>query len=73
VRILKALYGKIQSALLFYKKFQKDLETIGLKDCDYDLCVRCQSKEGERQTITWHDDDVKSSHKDSKVNDEFYG
>jgi hypothetical protein len=27
---------------------------------------------GEQKTITWHVDDVKLSHKDSKVNDEFY-
>jgi hypothetical protein len=28
--------------------------------------------DAEQQTITWHVDDVKSSHKCSKVNDKFY-
>jgi hypothetical protein len=39
VRMLKALHGMIQSALLFYKKFRKDLEGIGFKINDYDPCV----------------------------------
>ena len=29
VRILKALYGMLAAALLWYKKFRKDLESIG--------------------------------------------
>jgi hypothetical protein len=70
--MLKALYGMIQSALLFHKKFQKDLEGIGFKVNDYDPCVANRIVDGEQQTITWHVDDIKSSHKDSKVNDEFY-
>ena len=37
--MVKALYGMIQSALLFYKKFRKDLEGIGSKVNDYDPCV----------------------------------
>ena len=31
VHILKAIYGMLQSALLFYKKFRKIIETIGFK------------------------------------------
>jgi hypothetical protein len=52
VRILKALYGMIQSALLFYKKFRKDLEGIGFKVNDYDPCVANRIVDGEQQTIT---------------------
>jgi hypothetical protein len=39
VRMLRVLYGKTQSALLFYKKFRSDIETIGFKINDYDPCV----------------------------------
>jgi hypothetical protein len=39
VQMLKALYGMIQSTLLFYKKFRNDLEKIGFKVNDYDPCI----------------------------------
>jgi hypothetical protein len=39
VRMLRALYGMIQSVLLFYKKFRSDIETIGFKVNDYNPCV----------------------------------
>jgi hypothetical protein len=39
VRMLRVLYGMIQSALVFYKKFRSDIETISFKVNDYDPCV----------------------------------
>ena len=72
VRMLRALYGMIQSALLFYKKFRSDIETIGFKVNDYDPCVANRIINGKQHTITWHVDDVKSSHQDPAVNDKFY-
>jgi hypothetical protein len=38
----------------------------------YDICIANQTVKGEQQTVTWHVDDVKSSHVDSKVNDNFH-
>jgi len=35
------------------------------------MCVANQIIDGKQHTITWHVDDVKSSHEYSKVNDEF--
>ena len=35
------------------------------------MCVADRIIDGKQHTITWHVDDVKSSHEDSKVNDEF--
>jgi hypothetical protein len=61
----------IQSSLLFYKKFRKDLEGIGFKVNPYDPCVANRIVNGKQHTITWHVDDVKSSHLDPKINDEF--
>ncbi len=39
VVMLKALYGMLQSPLLYYVKFRKDIETIGLEANPYDPCV----------------------------------
>ena len=71
VEMLKALYGMLQSSLLYYKKFRKDLEEIGFKINPYDPCVANRIIQGKQHTITWHVDDLKSSHVDPRVNDEF--
>ena len=73
VCLLKALYGTLQAALLFYKKLKKDLESIGFKVNPYDPCVANRIINGKQHTVTWHVDDLKSSHVDPKVNDEFLG
>ena len=39
VRLLKALYGLLRSALLFYKKLRGDLERMGFEVNPYDPCV----------------------------------
>lgn len=67
----KALYGMLQSSLLYYKKFRKDIESIGFKVNPYDPCVANRIINGKQHTVTWHVDDLKSSHVDPKVNDEF--
>jgi hypothetical protein len=67
----KALYGMLQSSLLYYKKFRKDIESIGFKVNPYDPCVANRIINGKQHTVTWHVDDLKSSHVDPKVNDKF--
>jgi hypothetical protein len=67
----KALYGKLQSALLFCKKLIKDLATIGFKTNPYDPCVANRMVKGKQPAVTWHVDDLKSSHVNPKVNDDF--
>ena len=59
------------SALLWYKKFQKDLEGIGFIFNPYDPCIANRIVKKKQQTIRFHVDDLKSSHVDSKVNDKF--
>ena len=71
VEMLKALYGMMQSSLLYYKKFRNDLEEIGFKINPYDPCVANRIIRGNQHTVTWHVDDLKSSHVDPKVNDKF--
>ncbi len=70
LKILKAMYGMLQSSLLYYKKFQKDIESIGFKVNPYNPCIANQMVNGKQHTVTWHVDDLKSSHVDSKVNNE---
>jgi hypothetical protein len=71
VKVLKALYGMLIASLLFYKKLRKDLESIGFKVNPYDPCVANRIINGNQHTVTWHVDDLKSSHVDPKVNDKF--
>jgi len=64
VRLSKALYGLLQSALLFYKKLRKELEDFGFEVNPYDPCVANKIVNGSQMTVTWHVDDLKVSHKD---------
>ena len=70
--MLRALYGMLIAALLWYKKLQKDLEGIGFEFNPYYPCVANRTKNDKQQTLRYHVDDVMSSHKDSEVNDDFY-
>jgi type I restriction-modification system DNA methylase subunit len=70
--MLMALYGMLISSILYYKKLRKDIELIGFEVNPYNICVANQMINGEQQTVMWHVDDLKSSHVDPKVNDNFY-
>ncbi len=67
----RALYGMLQAALLWYKKFRSDLENVGFKFNPYDPCIANRMVNGKQQTIRFHVDDVMSSHVDPKVNTAF--
>jgi hypothetical protein len=70
--MLRALYGMLIASILYYKKFRKDIEEIGLHVNPYDPCVADCQVRGKQHTVTWHVDDLKSIHVDPEVNDEFY-
>ena len=72
VVVLKAIYGMLVAALLWYKKFRKDLEEAGFEFNPYDPCVANAVIQDEQHTIRFHVDDLMSSHKDPNVNDQFY-
>ena len=59
------------AALLWYKKFKGDLETIGFKFNPYDPCVANRKIKGKQHTVRFHVDDLMSSHVDKRVNDKF--
>lgn len=63
VRLHKALYGILKSALLFYKKLSGDLKQNGFIINPYDRCVANKRVDGSQLTVVWHVDDLKISHK----------
>ena len=71
VQVLKAIYGMLQAALLWYNKFREDLEGQGFEFNPYDPCVANRMVKQKQHTIRFHVDDLMSSHVDSKVNDDF--
>jgi hypothetical protein len=54
VRMLKALYGMLMSSVLYYKKFRKDIESVGFEVSPYDICVANRKVNGKQQTVMWH-------------------
>ena len=64
VKLQKALYRMLKSALLFYKKLAADLVNNGFKINPYDPCVVTKLVRGKQMTICWHVDDLKISHVD---------
>jgi hypothetical protein len=71
VKMHKALYGMLRSALLFYRKLVKDLEQDKWIINPYDPCVANRIINGKQQTVLWHVDDLRVSHVDPEVNTEF--
>jgi hypothetical protein len=66
VKLQKALYGCIRSALLFYQKLVGDLKSQGFELNPYDPCVANKMINGKRFTLTWNVDEIKMSHDDHK-------
>ena len=64
VKTNKALYGLLQSMLVFYKKLVKDLEWYGFKLNSYNLCMTNATINGHQMTMTWHVNELKVSHID---------
>ena len=69
LEILRAIYGMLEAALLWYRKFHTDLESIGFCFHDYDPCIAMKMVGGFQHLIRFHVDDIFASHKLAKVND----
>jgi Reverse transcriptase (RNA-dependent DNA polymerase)/Zinc knuckle len=67
VRLVKALYGTLKAAMLFWKKLTGILEGWGFVVNPYDPCVANKTIDGKQCTIIWHVDDLKISHEDPAV------
>jgi hypothetical protein len=66
VKLQKALYGCLRSALLFYLKLVGDIESQGFALNPYDPCVANKVINGTKFTVVWHVDDIKMLHVDEK-------
>jgi hypothetical protein len=67
VRLIKALYGCVKSALLWYELFYGHLRKMGFVFNPYDSCVANAVIDGKQCTIVWYVDDTKISHVDPNV------
>jgi len=67
LRLLKALYGCVKSALLWYELFTETLVDMGFELNPYDPCVANCMIDGKQCTIAWYVDDNKISHVSEKV------
>jgi hypothetical protein len=67
LHVLRAIYGCIESALLWYELFSSTLQGMGFKINPYDKCVANMMVNGKQCTIAWYVDDNKVSHMDPSV------
>ena len=59
LQLAKALYGCMQSALLWYDTFKGCLESLGFTLNPYDPCVTNRIVNGNQCTVVWYVDDTK--------------
>ena len=64
VKLTKALYGMLLSAMLFYKNLRSHLEEIGFEINPNDPCVTNTMINIPLMTICWHVDDLNVPHKE---------
>ena len=72
LEVLKAIYGMLIAALLWFHKMRKDLGENGFKFNPCEPCVSNKIVDAKQQTVRFHVDYLMSSHVDSKVNDRFH-
>jgi hypothetical protein len=73
VQVMRAIIYRtmLEAALLWYKKFRGELEQKGFRFNPYNPCVANRTEKGSQRTLLFHVDDLKLSHKDPKVKDQF--
>ena len=68
LHILKALYGCMESALLWCDIYSNKLKFQGLLINPYDRCMANSTIQDKQCEIVWYVDDSKLSHIDKEVN-----
>ena len=72
MELLKALYGTLHIAHLFWQKLSKQLIDVwGFVPNKYDDCMVNKTINGHQMTVVWHVDDLKVSHVDAREVDKF--
>ena len=64
MKVQKALYRMLKSALLVYKKLRRDFEDEGFKVNPYDPCMANKQINRNQINAVWHEDNLKVSHHD---------
>ena len=67
LRLPKALYGCMESALLFYDLYSKTIKSQGLLINPYDRFIANITIQDKQCTILWYVGDYKVSHVDEEV------
>jgi hypothetical protein len=67
VCLIKAIYGCVKSALLWYELFSTTLQKKGFELNPYNQCVANCQIDGKQCTIGWYVDDTKISHEDPAI------
>jgi hypothetical protein len=73
VKMHKAIYGLLRSALLFYKKLVANLESVRFELNLYDPCVANKEVNRTQMTMCLQVDDLKVSHVDPRENTTWFG
>ena len=67
LRLLKALYGCMESALIYYDLYSKTLKPQGFLINPYARCIANVTSQDKQCTIVWYVDNNKVSHLDEEV------
>jgi len=67
MKLNKALYGCMKSAIIWYETFVTTLKGLDFKLNPYDPCVANLKVNGKQLTIAWYVDDTKIRHEDPRV------
>jgi len=73
VKVLRAIYGCIESAMLWYNLYSNTLKEMGFILNPYDRCTANKLINGTQCTIIFYVDDNKIPHKDPEVVTEVLG
>ena len=70
MKVVRAIYGYIQSALMCYDLYTNKLKDMGFEINPYDKCIANKMINGNQCKIGWYVDNNKISDKEAKVVDD---
>ncbi len=71
IKLLKALYGTMCAARLFWEWLSRQLVDWDFTPNPYDSCVVNKMEDDKQLTVAWHVDDLKILHVSANVVDDF--
>ena len=70
-RLVKAVYNTLLGAIIFYNSLSKHLTDHGFTQNEYDMCTFNKMVNGEQITVQFHVDNLKVSHREQFILDNF--